>query len=190
MKLSRPKLSICRGLLFALALQAGFGSTAAFAADVQPGLWEMQMNFSNSAGGSQANSMAQAQASMEKLSPEQRKMMQEMMAGMGVNLSKPNVVQLCITPEQAKSRDYGSQNEPGCTHKVTSQNDKGFTVAFKCMDSEGTATTRFISDKAYETAMDMTVTAEGKKQKIKQTTQSKWISADCGKLAPTANKKR
>lgn len=162
----------------------------AHAADVKPGLWEMQMNFDNSAPGAQANGMTQAQASMDKLSPEEKRMMQDMMAGMGVNLSKPNVVQLCITPEQAKARDYGAQSEPGCTHKVTSQNDKGFTVAFKCMDSEGTASTRFLSDKAYETAMDMTVNIDGKKQRVKQTTQSKWISADCGKLAPTAAKKK
>lgn len=190
MKISPPTSFARSGLILVIAFQAAISTHAAQAADVKPGLWEMQMNFSNTTPGAQANSMAQAQASMDKLSKEERKMMQDMMAGMGVNLSKPNVIQLCITPEQAKTRDYGSQNEPGCTHKVTSQNEKGFTVAFKCMDSEGTATTRFISDKAYETAMDMTVTVEGKKQKIKQNTQSKWISADCGKLAPSPSKTR
>lgn len=190
MNISRPKLSTHSGLMLVIALQAVFFTNAAGAADIKPGLWEMQMNFGNSAPGAQAKSMAQAQASMDKMSKEERKMMQDMMAGMGMSMSKPNAIQLCITPEQAKARDYGSQNEPGCTHKVTSQNDKGFTVAFKCQDSEGTASTRFLSDKAYETEMDITVTVEGKKQKIKQSTQSKWISADCGKLAPVSSQKK
>lgn len=190
MKISSPQLPRMGRPFFVFVLQGVFAAGVASASEVRPGLWEMQMNFNNSAPGAQSSGMAQAQASMDKLSAEERKMMQDMMAGMGVNLSKPNVIQLCITPEQAKARDYGSQNEPGCSHKVTSQNDKGFTVAFKCQDSEGTATTRFLSDKAYETAMDMTVSVDGKKQKIKQTTQSKWISADCGKLTPTTSKKR
>jgi hypothetical protein len=73
------------------------GAASAQQPKLEPGLWEMTMRVS---GTGMDAAMAQMQAQMASMPPEQRKMVEKMMAGKGVGVgAKPNTVRVCITPE-------------------------------------------------------------------------------------------
>lgn len=161
--------------LVAFCLSMG---TLAQAAKTEPGLWEIQFDTSGTHGAQ----MAQAMKEMENMDPEQRKMMESMLAGMGINISKPNVIRTCITPEEAANDEVKLQEDDDCKQEIVEKSDKRMKMKFSCKDAEGTATVVFKSSKAYETTIETTVTEDGQKQQINQTMKAKWVQADCGSI--------
>lgn len=153
-------------------------ATAVYAGETTPGLWEIQVEGS----ANQNEQMAQAMKELQNMDPEQRKMMESMMAGMGINLSKPNVIQTCITPEEAKKREIELQDDQDCKQEILEKSDSRIKIKFKCDDSEGTATVIFNGNKAYETTIDSTVMEDGQKKQVRQSLKAKWVQADCGSI--------
>ena len=173
-------------LTLALALTA----VGAQAQKVAPGLWETQTEMKVGNADMQAQ-MKRAQEQMAKMPPEQRKMMEEMMAKQGVQMGagaggKPSF-RYCVSKEQAERGDVPQDADGRC--KRDSMDKSGSTVRFKfsCTNppSTGTGEITFSGDKAY--SMKMVVegsSAKGQPGTMEMNSNSKWVSADCGTLKP------
>jgi hypothetical protein len=131
--------------------------------------------------------MAQAQAAMANMTPEQRKQMDAMMAKNGIAMGgAPNTVRMCITPEQAALRQVPTRD--GCTHTMQ-HNGNTTRMQFSCAGdppSSGEGQFTLLSPKAYDGEFTFTTQRQGKPE-VMQTKQSgKWLSADCGAIKPMA----
>lgn len=176
----------------ALALRAASGTAALLltlpssAQIVRPGLWEHQFQM-RSTSGQVEQQMAQAQAQMSRLPPEQRKMMEQMMAGMGMGLGgKPNAVRLCLTPEEAAKAEV-PVTDGDCTNTVLERSAQRIRVRFVCKGQDaakGEAQVDIESDKAYRTQADVRAKVDGRPEQMKLTGTSHWLDADCGTVKP------
>ena len=83
---------------------AALAGAPAQAQDIKAGLWEMTSKV-QSAGGKMEQAMAMMQQQMASMTPEQRKMMEGMLAKQGMNVSSMSgnsaVVKMCVTKEMA-----------------------------------------------------------------------------------------
>ena len=157
---------------------------------VAPGLWEAQTDVKVGNAEMQAQ-MKRAQEQMAKMPPEQRKMMEDMMARQGVQMGsaaggRPSV-RYCVSKEQAERGDVPQDADGRC--KRDSLERSGSTIRFKfsCSNppSTGSGEITFASDKAY--AMKMVVdgsSAKGQPGTMEMTSNAKWVAADCGALKP------
>eukprot|EP01036_Dinobryon_divergens_P043480 gene43480-57883_t len=81
----------------------------AAAQNIKPGLWEITNQMQGAPGSKADAAMAQMQKQMAAMSPEQRKMVEDMMAKKGLQIgSTPGggmAVKVCVTPEMAARND-------------------------------------------------------------------------------------
>lgn len=134
--------------------------------------------------------MAQMKAELEKMPPEQRKMMEEMMAKQGVAMggggAAPGAIRYCVSKEQAERGDVPQDADGRC--KRDSMERSGSTMRFKfsCTNppSSGTGEITLSGDKAYAMKMVVDSTVQGKPQRMEMQQNGRWVSADCGTLKP------
>ena len=164
-------------------------ASLAQAQTTRPGLWEIQHKAGGNAETDQA--MARMQQQMAAMSPEQRKMMQDMMAKQGVRMPTPGsgggmAVQVCITPEMAARSELPSQNEGDCTTTITSRSAGTMKMKYVCTKppSSGEGTDTFSGDTAYTMQMVMNHTEGGKPRSMTMEGSGKWLAADCGAVKP------
>lgn len=159
----------------------------AAAQNLKPGLWEISNKMSGNAEMSSA--MADAQKAMASLPPEQRKMMEEMMAKQGVRMGGgaggAMAVQVCMSKEMVERNELPAQ-QGDC--KTTSQGRSGNTMkmAFTCTNppSSGEGQVVFTSPEAYSMKMASTTTVKGKPEKMDMQTSGRWLGGDCGTVKP------
>jgi hypothetical protein len=175
-----------RLLLFALLSLAGM---AASAQSTRPGLWDVNHRVSGNA--SMDAAMAQMQQQMAAMPPEQRKMMEEMMARQGVSLPRTGAdggmsVRVCITPEMAAQKQMPQQTEGDCTSTVVSQSGNTLKVRFECREppSSGEGTYTFQGDTGYTMQMVARTRHGGQTETMHISGQGRWVSADCGAIRP------
>lgn len=171
------------------AVAAFFAATAfsASATTMRPGLWEM--NSKVQAGSSQtATALVEAQKQLANLPPEQRKMLQEMLArqGMGMALSGDGVkLTYCMSKEMAERRELPTGQQGKCTSTST-PTATGMNVSFQCAEppSSGTGQVTLQGDSAYTMRMNVTSMARGKPDAVTVESTGRWLGADCGGKAP------
>ncbi|MCV2362702.1 DUF3617 domain-containing protein [Paucibacter sp. DJ1R-11] len=178
-----PQL-LCAALLLA-------GSALAQAQAIKPGLWEIKMNPQLSPERQAA--MAQAQQQLAQMPAEQRKMMEEMMAKAGVNANLATgavTLKVCITPEQAALNQLPVSSQGNCKHQLER---KGAQILnrFSCSEPElsGEGTTTLSSAEAYSSNMNSTTRVGGKTETMSVQSQGRWLSGDCGGIAPMKTSK-
>jgi len=160
----------------------------ASAQSMKPGLWEVNNKVSGSAEMDKA--MAQMQQQMATMPPEQRKMMQDMMAKQGMNLSTGAgggiVVKLCLTKEMAERNELPQQQQGDCKSTASPRSGNTQKISFTCTQppSSGEGEITFTSNEAYSTKMVTTTTVKGKPEKLTMNGTGKWLSADCGAVKP------
>ncbi|MFT3816675.1 MAG: DUF3617 domain-containing protein [Rubrivivax sp.] len=175
-----------------LVIAAGLAGlcSAALAQKIAPGLWESQGEASMPDNPELQAKMKQAQAQMANLPPEQRKMVEQMMAKQGVQMgsagAKPTF-RYCVSKEQAERNQIQPDAEGRC--KQDSVERSGNTLRFKvsCSNppSTGSGEITFISDKAYTMKMTVDATAaKGQVGRMEMNSSAKWIAADCGSVKP------
>ena len=156
-----------------------------------PGLWEMTSQ-STSTNPETQKAMANAQAEMAKMSPQQRAMIEKMMAdkGVGVSFSGPGAgttVKMCISKEQAEMRQMPVQE--GCTQSVKPSGNTIHTT-FSCthgpVASRGEGHYVFSGNTAYTGDVNVTTVREGKSETMQMKQSGKWLSSDCGAIKPMA----
>lgn len=171
-----------------VAVGAALLAGPALAQKITPGLWEHSMTMKGG-GGEMDAAMAQMKDEMAKMSPEQRKMMQDMMASRGVSVGAAGraiTAKTCITPEMA-SRDEMPQQDGNC--KQTSKERSGNTVRvkFACTGDKpatGEGEYTFVNDKQHKGRTVVTTTVKGKPERMEMEHSGKWLSADCGAVQP------
>jgi hypothetical protein len=165
-------------------------SFCASAQTMKPGLWEV--NSKMQADGKMGQDIAKSQQRMAKMPPEQRKMMEEMMAKQGVSVGKggPGTLgtigsKVCVTKEMAERNEIPAQKD-GCKQTASPRSGNTMKISFTCTNppSSGEGQINFVSPEAYTMTMTMNSMAEGKPQKMSMDTAGKWLSADCGAIKP------
>ncbi len=181
-----------RTLVVVVAAGLAALSGPALAQKLAPGLWETQGEASLPDNPELQAKMKQAQAQLANMPPEQRKMIEQMMAKQGVQLgsagAKPTF-RYCISKEQAERNEIQADAQGRC--KQESLERSGNTLRFKvsCSNppSTGSGEVTFISDKAYTMKMTVDAAASGKGQpggRMEMNSSAKWVAADCGSLKP------
>jgi hypothetical protein len=173
-------------VLAATALIAA--SFAASAQSMKPGLWEVNTRM-QAASGQMQKDMAEAQRQMASMPPEQRKMVQDMMAKQGVSMGKggPGTmgVKVCMTKEMVERNDMPSQRND-CKQITAPRSGNTMKISFTCTNppSSGEGQITFASPEAYTMNMAMSTVVQGKPEKVNMDASGKWLSADCGAIKP------
>ncbi len=170
---------------FVVALTA-----AASAQKVTPGLWENVITM-KAPGGEMDSAMAQAQQQMAQLPPDQRKMVEQMMARQGVGAgasagSRATTVRVCVTKEQA-ARDELLQGEGQCTQQITQRSGSTLKFRFSCTGdppSSGEGEYTLVSDRAYTGRTVVNTQLQGKPERMEMQQSGKWLADDCGSVEP------
>ncbi|MBL8303498.1 MAG: DUF3617 domain-containing protein [Ideonella sp.] len=175
-----------RGVLAAVLLSLPLAAWAQ-AQKLRPGLWEHGFSLKSQSGQMEA-AMKQMQQSMASLPPDQRKMMEDMMARQGVGVgASGNTVRLCLTPEEAE-RDSPPPPQDGCT-QTSKRSGNVWQVAFQCKGpppSSGEGQVTLLGPTAYAGNFTMRTVQDGKPEQLQMTQTGKWLGADCGKVRPLA----
>ena len=178
-------------LHFVLAAALVAGASAASAQSMKPGLWEITSKM-QTASGQMERQMAQAQQQMANMPPDQRKMMEEMMARQGVKMGTAGgggmTMKVCMTKEMVEHNEMPSQQRGDC--KTTSQTRSGNTMkmAFACTNppSTGEGQFTFNGSEGYTMKMAVNTTVQGKPETMNMDANGKWLGADCGDVKPRA----
>jgi Protein of unknown function (DUF3617) len=160
------------------------------AQSVKPGLWEVtsqvQLQGGQSTGGAAA---ANLQAELAKLPPEQRKMVEDMMAKNGVGI-KPGgtgtALRVCISKEMAERSLLPTAQRGDCKAETSQRSVSGMAIKFTCTNppSSGEGQVSFSGDSAYSMKMAVTTTVQGKPEKANISASGQWLAADCGAVKP------
>jgi hypothetical protein len=164
------------------------GGTAS-AQTLKPGLWEMSHK-TQTGSGEMEKAMAEAQKQMANLPPEQRKMMQDMMAKQGVSMSAGGgmAIKVCLTKEMIERNEVaGQQSQQGdCKSTSSPRAGNSMKVSFSCSKppSSGEGQVTFVSPEAYSMQMTVNTTVAGKSETLKMDSGGKWLGSDCGSVKP------
>ena len=184
-------------LFFPLAMVLTGLSFGATAQNMKPGLWEVS-NKMQSSSGEMEKGMADMQKQMAAMTPEERKMMQDMMAKQGVTMGGPGAggpgamtVKVCMTKEMIERNEVAS-SEGDCKSSYSPRTGKTMKYSFSCANppSNGQGEVTFVSPEAYQTKMVVNTSHRGKAEKVNMDGQGKWLSSECGAVKPLAAAKK
>jgi len=166
---------------------AAFTALPAAAQNMKPGLWEVQSKMGGEQGAQMAAAQAQMQQQMASMPPEQRKMIQDIMAGKGISMSPGTgggmAVRVCITKEMAARNEAPTQRDD-CKQEQFQRNGNTTKFKFTCSNppSSGEGTVTFNSPESY--TMHMKMTGGRQPGTMTMDAQGKFISSDCGSVKP------
>jgi hypothetical protein len=174
------------------ALAALVSSVAFAGAQAQqgmsPGLWETTTTMKNAA---MSDAMAKMQEKMAAMTPEQRAMVQQMMASRGVGMGGGGnaiTAKNCVAKDQA-ARGGVPQTDGRCQNTEVSRSGSTVKYSFACTgDHPMTGTGEFTMDSptAYTMHSVSDTMVDGKPQHMEMDIAGKWVGADCGSVKPFA----
>ena len=176
---------------FVIAAALTSGALGASAQALKPGLWEINNKISTSSG-EMEKSMAEAQKQLAGMPPDQRKMMESMMAkqGAAMPMGAPGgglgtSVKICMTQEMVERNEVAAQ-QGDCKHTNTPRTGNTMKFSFVCTKppSSGEGQMTFVSPQAYTMKMTLNNTVMGKPEAMKMDASGKFLSADCGSIKP------
>lgn len=151
----------------------------ASAVDIQPGLWEISST-NMQVDGQAVPGMETMLEQLKNLPPEQRQMMEQMMAQKGVQLGDKGV-RICMTEAQIKAQQIPLQDpESGCSNEVLERSAELWRFRFTCPNGQGQGETRFVSDKEFTSTVNGTYDGQSSSMQ----SHARWVAADCGGLQP------
>jgi hypothetical protein len=173
-----------------VALAAGAFAVSASAQNMKPGLWEVTNNM-KSASGDMEKQRAEMQKQMASMPPEQRKMMEDMMAKQGVKMGAAGpgsmTSKMCVTKEMAERNEMPAERGD-C--KTTKNERRGNTInmAFQCSNPPSTGEGQYtiVSPEAYTMKMTVRSNMQGKAETMNMDMNGKWLGSDCGSIKPPA----
>ncbi|MBC7617410.1 MAG: DUF3617 domain-containing protein [Candidatus Saccharibacteria bacterium] len=160
----------------------------ASAQTMKPGLWEITTQM-QSGGKDMGAAMAAMQKQMASMPPEQRKMMDEMMAKQGVKMgTSPGggmAVKVCMTQEMVDRHEVAPARD-GCTHAMSPRVGNTMKFAYKCTQppSSGQGEVSFTSPEAYTSKMSATGSGSGTERSMEMQSSGRWMGGDCGDIKP------
>lgn len=174
-------------------LLGSIAALPALAQNMKPGLWEIDTKSSATADPRLRQMLEMQKQQMANMPPEQRKMMEDMMAkhgagGLTISPDGGMHVKACVTPEMVARNQLPMQQRGNCVHKRSPMVGNGMTMSFTCtnpnVSGEGSAT--FSGDTAFAMTMQTVATVNGKKQASSMSSSGKWLASDCGNIKPVA----
>ncbi|WP_372874456.1 DUF3617 domain-containing protein [Pseudomonas sp.] len=169
------RVSVLKSLSLGLCLLPALAT----AQDIQPGLWEVSSTTVR-VDGQTLPDMQHMLEQLKKLPPEQRQMMEQMLAKQGVQLGDQGV-RICMSEAQTKAQEIPLQDpNSGCSHEITERSAELWRFRFSCPDGEGEGETRFLSDKEFTSLVKGTY--GGQSSSVQS--HARWVSTDCGGLQP------
>lgn len=173
-----------RKILSALVL--GFLATPTLAADMKAGLWEIRTIKQVVDGQDMQAQMQAMQKQLAALPAAQRKQMEALMAGQGVDMSG-GAMRMCISEEAARRNTPVIDPKDRCQPRELTRN--GNTVRFEVdcvMDgrtTKGKGESTF-SGNSVHSRMDMTTTGPDGRHTMQTESQMTYLGPDCRGLAP------
>ena len=169
------------------------GAFGAAAQTMKPGLWEINNKMSSSSG-EMEKAMAEAQKQLASMPPEQRKMMEDMMAKQGVGMGRgvgSTAVRICMSKDMVERNEVATQ-QGDCQHTNSARTGNTMKFSFVCTQppSSGEGQVTFMSPEAYAMKMTLNSTANGKPEKMTMDATGKFLSAECGNIKPIAVPKK
>jgi hypothetical protein len=153
---------------------------------LRPGLWQQSVTMKHGSGQAAA-AMSQMKQQMAAMPPEQRRMIEKMMAEKGVGIGPSgNTVNICLTREDVERDAPPPQKD--CTQNVR-RSGNTWQISFQCKGnppSSGEGFVRLLDPSAYEGEFTVSTVVDGKPERMQMTQQGKWLAADCGALKPKA----
>lgn len=170
--------------LLSLVLLVGANALAQTAPPIRPGLWETTPG-PMLLDGKPMPGMADMKAQLEKLPPQMRAQMQERMQKQGMQFGSGSL-RTCISAEMLKREDWGQPSQGRCKMTVTERSGSTWRWKSECSEpkSQGEGVTQFSGDSAYRSEMRWTSERGGKKQLMQTSAEARWLSNDCGGIAP------
>jgi hypothetical protein len=163
------------------------------AQQLKPGLWEISNKMKGSADMDKA--MADMQAQMASMPPDQRKQMEAMMAQRGVRMAPGGAgggmtMQMCMTREMVERNDVPMQE--GCTMTKQQRTGNTMKMAYTCTrpPSSGEGEFTFMGSEAYKSHMVVNTNAKGRPETMEMDAAGKWLGADCGSVKPVTPPKK
>lgn len=153
--------------------------------EMRPGLWEHSFTL-KSQSGKLERAMAEMQQQMANLPPEQRKMMERMMAAQGVQLGSGDSLRVCISKEQA-ARAMVPQQHGNCRQEILERRGNTIKYRLQCTGdttASGEGEVTFTSPTAYSGKSTFNTTVQGRDERMTMEQSGKWLSDDCGELKP------
>ncbi len=169
-------------------------AACASAQSMKPGLWEISTQMKGS--GQTGDAMAQAQKQMESMPPEQRKLMQDMMAKQGVQMGTSAgggmTIKICMTQDMVDRNDIARGQQNDCTHTNSPRSGNTMKFSYVCTKppSSGEGQVTFTSPEAYSTKMTSTTTVRGAPEKMEMQSNGRWLGTNCGSVKPLAMPKK
>ena len=161
-------------------------STAGVSAQtMKPGLWEM-LNRVQSGGQDLTAAMAAMQTQIAVMPPEQRKMMEDMIAKRGVQMGAVGAggvsTKICLTPEMVERNEVVLKQQGDCTQTTSPRVGGTMKYAFKCTKpvSSGQGEVTVTSPEAF--AMKMSISSA--ERNIDMQATGKWLGTQCGDIKP------
>lgn len=178
----------------ALALSGLLAAVTGQAQNIKPGLWEIQQKMQSSSG-EMEQAMTRARDQMANMPPEQRKMVEEMMARNGVAMQPGGgggamTVRVCISREMAERNEVPAQDRGDCKTTMSPRVGNTQRMKFTCANppSSGEGEWTFLGPEAYTMKMQTTTQVQGRPQTMNMDGSARWKSADCGNLRPVGSK--
>jgi len=156
---------------------------------MKSGLWEVHLGKQVMDGKDMAPQMAAAQAMMQeqlaKMSPAQRKQMEQMLGGQAMSGSGGQ--RICISPEMAAQDKPMMPPEAKCEPSKFERSGNTLTFELHC-NTEGRAIagrgTSVTSGDLVTSSMDMTTTDARGRHTMQSESQMKYLGADCQGVKP------
>ncbi|MDO3379876.1 DUF3617 domain-containing protein [Geoalkalibacter halelectricus] len=153
---------------------------------IEPGLWEHTVRMSSQSG-QMEEMMREARRQLDALPPEQRQMMEQMMAAQGVSIGEDeSTFRVCISEEDA-ARDQLHLADENCTQEILERSGNTLRVRFACDDdppSHGEGEVTIVSSREYTGRAVIKTDVDGSPETINVRQTARWLSSDCGNLRP------
>ncbi len=163
-------------------------NSSAHAEGMKPGLWEYKGKVSSASGEMEA-AMAEAREAMASLPPEQRRMMEQMMAARGMEMSmgadNTQVMRMCVSAKEAANFDI--QSDPDCRQQTVDRSGNRIKIRFSCggeSRSRGEADITFSDGSSFSGTVTLHTEDDGEQETMTIQQEGRWLGADCGKLKP------
>lgn len=152
--------------------------------EMRHGLWQTSFSM-KSQSGEMEKQLREMQQQMQSLPPEQRKMMEQMLASQGISFSPDSqTIKVCISKERARLAMV-PQPEDECSQKMLGRTGNTVRMSFTCKGnppSSGESEVTFNSPTSYTGKTIINTTVHGKPEKMTMQQRGKWLSYDCGNI--------
>jgi hypothetical protein len=151
---------------------------------MRPGLWQHSFTITSQSG-EMERAMDRMQQQLAGMPPEQRKLMEQMMAQEGVQLgASAQSVKVCISEEKA-ARGVVPQQDGNCSQEIVERSGNTTRLKFNCPGnppSSGESEITFSSPTVYTGKSTVNTTVNGTPERMIMEQSGKWLSSDCGNL--------